>query len=319
MAASLVCTAQCGAMRAASRPSSSRVASAAAVPYARIAAPCPQAGQQQRQRRAVAAWAGRGGGAEEESDSEGDDFRGEEGSSEEVYEAEEIFEDYEFDTNMRLYLDSANVEEWGKWAETGLFYGFTTNPTILKRDGVACNITSMRQLVREAFTLEVEELQLQAWGSTAAEMYACGMDLLDLEGGIVVKLPITLEGAKAAKLLIANGAPVTMTGVYAAHQVVSSLAMGAAYCAPYVGRMTDAGKNGMEEAVRMQKIMDLGVEDGSVRLLVASIRSADEVATLAAEGCNTFTLSPAVAAQMFDVQLTNEAADLFQEHATAGK
>lgn len=105
------------------------------------------------------------------------------------------------------------VQEWKQWAEAGLFYGFTTNPTILKRDGVACNITSMRQLTREvrrqpgtscvcpapalcacwcahgqaaaskqqlrraslqAFSLGVSELQLQAWGTTAEEMYACG-------------------------------------------------------------------------------------------------------------------------------------------------
>ena len=140
-------------------------------------------------------------------------------------------------------------------------------------------------------------------------------------------------------------------GVYAAHQVVTALAMGAAYAAPYVGRMTDAGKKvrwgggapparcccsspsccccfsrsswcsvplalpgvpcrrrrlsqpaplplvravkGLEEAARMQKIVDLGSNEGGMRLLVASVRSAEEVAMLAAEGCNTFTISPA--------------------------
>lgn len=65
----------------------------------------------------------------------------------------------------------------------------------------------------------------------------------------------------------------------------------------------------------MQKIVDLGGEEGHMRLLVASIRSADEVAALSAEGCNTFTLSPAVAAQLFDEPLTIAAAELFQEHA----
>ncbi|PSC71121.1 Transaldolase [Micractinium conductrix] len=224
---------------------------------------------------------------------------------------EEEFED----TSMRLYLDSANVQEWEKWAEAGLFYGFTTNPTILKKDGVPCNIASMRHLTREAFTLDMEELQLQAWGTTGVELYSCGLDLMDLDSRVVVKLPITLEGAKAARRLIADGVPVTMTGVYAAHQVVTALAMGAAYAAPYVGRMTDAGKKGLEEAARMQKIVDLGSNEGGMRLLVASVRSAEEVAMLAAEGCNTFTISPAVAARLFDEPLTTAAAELFQEHA----
>lgn len=65
----------------------------------------------------------------------------------------------------------------------------------------------------------------------------------------------------------------------------------------------------------MQKIVDLGCEGGHMRLLVASIRSADEVAALSVEGCNTFTLSPAVAAQLFNEPLTIAAAELFQEHA----
>jgi hypothetical protein len=64
----------------------------------------------------------------------------------------------------------------------------------------------------QAFALEVEELQLQAWGPTAGDMYACAMDLADLDSRIIVKLPITLEGAKAARKLIKQGAPVTMTG-----------------------------------------------------------------------------------------------------------
>ncbi|KAI7842222.1 hypothetical protein COHA_004135 [Chlorella ohadii] len=250
--------------------------------------------QQRRQRLRPAA--GRGGGPDRDSDSDSEDFfMTQEGNSiDEAYFEEEVGME-EDDDAMRLYLDSADVQAWTKWAEAGLFYGFTTNPTILKRDGVPCNIASMRHLAREAFQLEAQELQLQAWGTTAAEMYSCGMDLMDVDTRIVVKLPITLEGAKAARRLIADGVPVTMTGIYASHQVVTSLAMGAVYAAPYVGRMTDAGKNGIEETIRMQKIVDLG--SGSdplepMRLLVASIRTADEIATLAAGGCNTFTIAP---------------------------
>lgn len=66
----------------------------------------------------------------------------------------------------------------------------------------------------------------------------------------------------------------------------------------------------------MQSIVDLGAHEGEpMRLLVASIRAADELAALAADGCNTFTISPQVAQQLFDVQLTNDAAAVFQEHA----
>ena len=66
--------------------------------------------------------------------------------------------------------------------------GFTTNPTILKRDAVACTLPSLRQLAVEAFAMQAEELQLQAWGRTAADMYACGLDLAELDSRVVVKV-----------------------------------------------------------------------------------------------------------------------------------
>ena len=73
---------------------------------------------------------------------------------------------------------------------------------------------------------------------------------------------------------------------------------------------------GMEEVTRMQSIVDLGSDsEAPARLLVASVRDAEELAALAAEGCNTFTVSPEVAQQLFAVKLTVEAAAVFQQHA----
>lgn len=235
-----------------------------------------------------------------------------------MYNSEEDDEeDIEFDDPYpRLFLDSANQKEWEKWVETGLFYGFTTNPTILKRDNVACTAPSMRQLARHAFELDAGELHLQAWGSTMADLYSCALDLYELDSRIVVKLPMTLEGIKASRRLVDDGVPVTFTGVYSAHQAVTALAAGASYIAPYLGRMNDAGKNGIQEIACMQSILDMQTSyDGEVRLLVASIRSADEIAVLAAEGCNTFTISPAVAEQLVSEPLTLAAAEVFEEHA----
>lgn len=73
-------------------------------------------------------------------------------------------------------------------------------------------------------------------------------------------------------------------GVYSTHQVVTALALGANYAAPYLGRMNDAGKNGVEAIAQMQSIIDQSTNtDGETRLLVASIRKAEELAVLAAE------------------------------------
>ena len=232
-----------------------------------------------------------------------------------------IFEEEDFlkndgDPSMRLYLDSADYEQWKKWADTGMFYGFTTNPTILKRDGVKCTLPSVRQLSRLAFELGVEELQLQAWGETMAEMYSCALDLAELDTRVVVKVPMTMDGIQTARRLVNDEVPVTFTAVYSVHQAVTALSVGAQYIAPYLGRMRDAGKDAVHDIAAMQGIVDMSTDcSGEVRLLVASIRNASEIATLAAEGCNTFTISPSVAEELVMDPLTEQAAAVFEEHA----
>lgn len=249
-----------------------------------------------------------------------EDFEGPEGSEEEEFtyvlggDGLDLFDNG--DPSMRLYLDSADYNEWKKWAETGMFYGFTTNPTILKRDGVKCTLPSMRQMSRLAFELDVEELQLQAWGETVAEMYSNALDLAELDTRVVVKVPMTMDGIQTARRLVNDEVPVTFTAVYSVHQVVTALSVGAQYIAPYLGRMNDAGKDGIEACSSMQAIVDMSQErDGETRLLVASIRSADELASLAVNGCNTFTISPAVAEQLVSDPMTLAAARVFEEHA----
>jgi len=163
-----------------------------------------------------------------------------------VEEDESDLIDYD-DPTMRLYLDSADQKQWETWAETGMFYGFTTNPTILKRDNVQCTLQAMRTLARHAFDLEAEELQFQAWGKTWNDLYSCGLDLFELDSRIVVKIPMTQAGVKAAHRLLLDDVPVTFTGVYSTHQAVTALSLGAYYVAPYLGRMNDAGKNVRKE------------------------------------------------------------------------
>lgn len=166
-----------------------------------------------------------------------------EGDTNVVFGEDDLMPDDDEDPTMRLYLDSANYEEWKKWAETGMFYGFTTNPTILKKGGIHCTLPSIRQLTRLAFDLDVEELQLQAWGETVAEMYSCALDLAELDTRVVVKVPMTMDGILTARRLVNDGVPVTFTAVYSVHQVVTALSVGASYVAPYLGRMHDAGKD----------------------------------------------------------------------------
>jgi len=221
---------------------------------------------------------------------------------------------------LRLLLDSADPAAWAEWLPSGLFRGVTTNPTLLRRAGQPCSLEHLALLTARAIDGGVQELHLQAWGS---DLLACGRALFALAPGrIWVKLPITRAGAAAARSLIAEGCPVTFTACYEPAQVLLAAALGADYIAPYLGRITDLGRDGHAQLIRMQRIVDgiaHSAQEGlQLRLLVASLRSTEDLARLAAEGLNTFTISPAIAAELFAVEPTLAAAVQFERDAVGG-
>ena len=216
---------------------------------------------------------------------------------------------------LRLFLDSADPQAWSEWLPTGLFHGITTNPTLLKQAGQPCRLDHLRQLSMRARELGCRELHLQAWGGDTVGYLACGQALAALAPDVVtVKLPVTRAGAAAARVLIAADVPVTFTACYEVHQVLIAAALGAAYIAPYLGRIGDQGRDGHRELVAMQRSLDgLG---SSVRLLVASLRQPGDLGHLAAEGLSTFTISPAIAKALFGSEAT--ATDALRFEADAG-
>lgn len=211
---------------------------------------------------------------------------------------------------IRLLLDTADRAAWQQWLPTGLFHGVTTNPTLLAAAGIPCDLDHLRSLAEAAFALGTGEVQMQTFGRSAEALEANGRALAALDARIVVKVPITCEGAIAAARLKADGIRITMTAVYAAHQALSAAALGADYAAPYLGRMNDAGRDGTGEIAAMQAMVRAA--GSSMRILVASLRSAEDLARLAALGLDTFTFSPKVAAALFADPLTTAAAEAFE-------
>lgn len=214
---------------------------------------------------------------------------------------------------MRLYLDSADQTQWQAWLPVGLFAGVTTNPTLLERARMICSIEQLQTLAHRSFDLGVKELHLQAWGGDIERLVRTGTALAAIDERVVVKLPITHNGTSAAAQLIARGIRVTLTGVYTRHQALVAAAVGANYAAPYLGRIDDLTNKGREELVAMQQALD-GV-GSTTRLLVASIRSIDDMAFLATQGLNAFTISADIATALFDVMATNESAATFEQAA----
>lgn len=219
------------------------------------------------------------------------------------------------ETGPRLFLDTADEAAWAKWLPTGVFYGVTTNPTILRRSGQSGSLDNLKSLARTAFGLGAREMQIQTWGADADAMIAAGHRIAAINRSIVVKVPVTLAGVRCAQELIGDGIRVTLTAVYAVQQVLTAAALHAHYAAPYFGRMGDAGKDAIAEISAMLQV--LRATESHCRLLLASIRTVGEVEALAAIGVDSMTFGPDVAEAMFADPLTEPAAEAFEEDARA--
>ena len=235
----------------------------------------------------------------------------------------------------RLFLDTADTSVWEELLPLGIFHGVTTNPTLLERANQACTISNLHALAQKAFSMTTtttattstaatgasccHEFMCQAWGSTAEEMYEIGMALSQPDRDrIVIKVPVTTEGTKAAAMLMRQGGVrVCLTACYNSHQAIVASGIGAEYIAPYLGRMTDSGKDGLLECQRMEEIVR-GM-NSSTRILVASIRDVESMAILMSTNkMDTFTFNPDVARALFSEPLPDQAAEDFEAAAQRG-
>jgi len=216
-------------------------------------------------------------------------------------------------TKLRLYIDSSDHATWEHFLPTGLFYGVTTNPKLLYQAGIPCTVQNLAGLAQTAFKLGAQEIHLQVWGGETAAMLAVGRELAAIDPRVSVKVPITQAGILVARQLIAEGATVTLTAVHAAVQMLPVIALGAAYAAPYMGRMSDAGLDGPGEVVAMQQMITR--LESPTRLLVASIRRLSDLANLARNGVDTFALLPPLLEEMLNNPLTIKAAADFEDKA----
>ncbi len=212
---------------------------------------------------------------------------------------------------LSLYVDTAVRDEAGPLLELGIFRGLTTNPLLLERAGLGPD--GLADLVAWAVDRGVEEIFCQAWGATADELIGRGETLRGLDPKVVVKLPATREGTKAATVLAGRDVPTLLTAVHSAPQAVLAAAAGCSYVAPYLGRMGDAGRPAHQEILSMHRMLD--AVGSATRVLVASVRTPTDVVTLAQEGVACFALPPAVAAAFFNDPLTRDATEAFERAA----
>lgn len=216
-------------------------------------------------------------------------------------------------SRFHLYLDSADLAELKACLPHPAVYGVTTNPTLLKRAGIVPS--ALPALFEAILDLGVERVQAQVFSAGADHIMRDAEALLRLVDPrkMVVKIPATREGFRAGAKLIADGVQITFTAVYALEQAMFAAELGAAYAAPYLGRLTDSGIDGLALIGKMQTLIERGkVEhnDGT-RLLVASIRSLEDFRALLDRGVGAATLPPKLLGELMDNSATLEAERVF--------
>ena len=208
-------------------------------------------------------------------------------------------------TAFHLYLDSADLTELRTCLPHPVVHGVTTNPTLLKRAGVTR--AALPALVEQLLKLGARQVQAQVHAADVDGMLADAQALLALAdpGQIVVKIPATRQGLQAGAQLSARGVPVTYTAVYAAEQAHFAAQLGAAYAAPYLGRLLDAGVDGLALIAQMQSLIDHS--GATTRLLVASVRTREAYLALLKLRVGAITLPPRLFAELLDHPATLDA------------
>lgn len=219
---------------------------------------------------------------------------------------------------LRLYLDTANSVDWEDFMPTGAFYGITTNPLLTKKLGLNYGEIAWEEMVSKAAELGAKEFHVQIYGdakralSFAEHVYGLGQTS-NIE--CVIKIPLTVEGISLAPKIKEFGAKILMTACYEPKQMITACALKADYVAPYFGRMLDAGLDAMANMQIIEKI----ARKNKCTPVVASLRNAKQMLEIAEMGHDCFTISPEVARDLFDSQLTEEASFAFETAATGNK
>lgn len=199
---------------------------------------------------------------------------------------------------MKIFLDSANLEAIKKYNDMGLLDGITTNPSLLSKEGGDPQKTmeEISRIIKGDVSLEVVAVDYEG-------MMEQGRRLRKYGDNVVVKVPMTAEGLKACKALTAEGIPVNVTLIFSPNQAILAAKAGAKYVSPFIGRLDDVGKDGMNLIREIKQIYPN--YDFKTQILVASIRHPMHVVDAAKIGADVVTLPPAVLDKMLKHQLTD--------------
>lgn len=207
---------------------------------------------------------------------------------------------------MALLVDSARLDDVAQVCREYPVVGVTTNPTIVLAAIERGQKLSPDDLARELLALCSGPVFLQPVAEGADELVAAGRDYMAIDPArIVLKLPMTADGLYAGKLLGSEGARIAFTAVYTLPQAYQGLLAGSEWIIPYFGRLRRAGLDACARIGEMARL--LRAQHAETRLMVASLKSPDDVIEATLAGAHDITAQPDVIRAMVHSPLTNDA------------
>ncbi len=199
---------------------------------------------------------------------------------------------------MKLFIDTANLDEIKKANSMGIISGVTTNPSLVAREGA-----DFKQRIKDIAAVVKGPISAEVVSSEAQKMVEEARGLVSIDTNIVIKIPVTPEGLKATKMLAAEGTAVNATLVFSANQALLAARAGALYVSPFVGRMDDIGNDGMEVVRYIVDIFDIhGIQ---AQVIAASIRHPMHVTMAALAGAHIATVPFSVLQAMIKHPMTD--------------
>jgi transaldolase len=205
---------------------------------------------------------------------------------------------------MKIFLDTANLDDIKKYNDMGLLDGITTNPSLLAKEG-----GDPHQVMEEITKIIKGDVSLEVISTDYDGMMNEGKKLREYGDHVVVKCPMTGEGLRACKSLTEQGIPVNVTLIFSANQALLAAKAGAKYVSPFIGRLDDIGHTGMDLIKEIKQIF--GNYDFKTHILVASIRHPQHVVDAGKIGADVVTVPAAVLGKMLNHTLTDKGLKAF--------
>ena len=209
---------------------------------------------------------------------------------------------------MKFFIDTANVDDIRKGNDMGVICGVTTNPSLIAKEGRVFEevIAEIASIVDGPISGEV-----RATTTDAESMIREGREIAKIHKNMVVKIPMTVEGLKAVKVLSSEGIKTNVTLIFTANQALLAARAGASYVSPFLGRLDDISTKGIDLVAEIAEMFDVaGIE---TEIIAASVRNPIHVTECALAGADIATVPYKVIEQMTHHPLTDAGIEKFKQ------